>query len=35
MFVICLQTYHKVVLKNSFKHVRSFQIEFEFESVGY
>ena len=33
--VICLQTNHQLVLKNSFKHVRSFQIEFEFESVDY
>ena len=33
--VICWQTNHQGVRKNSCKHVRSFQIEFEFESVGY
>ena len=33
--VICLQTNHQLVLKNSFKNVRSFQIKFEFESVDY
>ena len=34
-FVICLPTQHLGVLKNSLKRVRAFQIEFEFESVGF
>ena len=33
--VICLPTEHLKVHKNSLKHVRAFQIELEFGSVGF
>ena len=33
--VICLPTEHLVVFKNSLKRVRAFQIELEFENVGF
>ena len=33
--VICVPTKHLGVLLNSFKHVRAFQIELEFGSVGF
>ena len=33
--VICLPTEHLGVVKNSLKHVLAFQIELEFESVGF
>ena len=35
MGVICLPTEHLGVVKNSLKRVRAFQIELEFESVGF
>ena len=33
--VICLPTEHLGVFKNSLKRVRAFQIELEFENVGF
>ena len=35
VIAICLPTKHLGVLMDSFKRVRAFQIELEFESVGF